>query len=329
MLSKYYLLIKETQMLSRTFHKLWHTHAPLTLSALVTALVTLFFIVGIFADPGVITGAPAWLKPAKFGVSITLYSLTLVWILGFIRGRPRLVTILGWVVLSTFALEWFAILTQVVRGTTSHFNIASPFDAALWGVMAASIAVLWGANFVIAGLLLFQKFENPVFAWSLRLGLALTILGMGLGYLMTSPTAQQLAGWQAGGAVTIVGAHTVGLPDGGPGLPVTGWSTQGGDLRIPHFVGMHALQVIPFLGWWVSRRKRLPMRTQVALVGIVSSFYLGVIFILTQQALRAQPLLRPDALTLSLVAGLTLTAILAALIILRRSHYPEVGRAHA
>ncbi len=316
-------------MLSRTFHKLWHTHAPLTLSALVTALVTLFFIVGIFADPGVITGAPAWLKPAKFGVSITLYSLTLVWILGFIRGRPRLVTILGWVVLSTFALEWFAILTQVVRGTTSHFNIASPFDAALWGVMAASIAVLWGANFVIAGLLLFQKFENPVFAWSLRLGLALTILGMGLGYLMTSPTAQQLAGWQAGGAVTIVGAHTVGLPDGGPGLPVTGWSTQGGDLRIPHFVGMHALQVIPFLGWWVSRRKRLPMRTQVALVGIVSSFYLGVIFILTQQALRAQPLLRPDALTLSLVAGLTLTAILAALIILRRSHYPEVGRAHA
>lgn len=186
-------------MLSRTFHKLWHTHAPLTLSALVTALVTLFFIVGIFADPRVITGAPAWLKPAKFGVSITLYSLTLVWILGFIRGRPRLVTILGWVVLSTFALEWFAILTQVVRGTTSHFNIASPFDAALWGVMAASIAVLWGANFVIAGLLLFQKFENPVFAWSLRLGLALTILGMGLGYLMTSPTAQQLAGWQAGG----------------------------------------------------------------------------------------------------------------------------------
>ena len=75
-----------------------------------------------------------------------------------------------------------------------------------------------------------QPFENPAFAWSLRLGLALAIIGMGLGYLMTVPTAQQMAGWQAGGAVNIVGAHTVGLPDGGPGLPLTGWSTQGGDL---------------------------------------------------------------------------------------------------
>ena len=310
-------------MLSRTFHKLWQTHAPLTVSALVTALVTVFFIVGIFADPRVMTGAPAWLKPTKFGISITFYSLTLVWILGFVRGRRRWVSILGWTVLVTFALEWFAIITQVARGTTSHFNVATPFDAALWGMMAAAIAVLWGANFVVAGLLLFQPFENPAFAWSLRLGLVLTIVGMGLGYLMTVPTAQQLAGWQAGGAVSIVGAHTVGLPDGGSGLPLTGWSTQGGDLRIPHFVGLHALQVVPFLGWWLSRRKRLPMRTRVALVWAESSFYLGVVLILLQQALRAQPLLRPDALTLGLTAGLTLIIGLAAFITLRQSQKPE------
>ena len=310
-------------MLSRTFHKLWQTHAPLTVSALVTALVTVFFIVGIFADPRVMTGAPAWLKPTKFGISITLYSLTLVWILGFVRGRRRWMSILGWTVLVTFALEWFAIITQVARGTTSHFNVATPFDAALWGLMAAAIAVLWGANFVVAGLLLFQPFENPAFAWGLRLGLVLTIVGMGLGYLMTSPTAQQLAGWQAGGAVSIVGAHTVGLPDGGPGLPLTGWSTQGGDLRIPHFVGLHALQVVPFLGWWLSRRKRLPMRTRVALVWAGGSFYLGVVLILLQQALRAQPLLQPDALTLGLTAGLILVAGLAAFITLRQSQKPE------
>ncbi len=306
-------------MFSRTLHKLWRTHAPLTVSALVTALVTVFFIIGIFADPRVITGAPAWLKPTKFGVSISLYSLTLVWILGFVRGKRRWVNILGWVVLTVLGLEWFAIITQVVRGTTSHFNVATPFDAALWGMMAVAIAVLWGTNFIVAGLLLFQPFENPAFAWSLRLGLTLSIVGMGLGYLMTVPTAQQLAGWQTGGAVSIVGAHTVGLPDGSPGLPITGWSTQGGDLRIPHFTGLHALQVVPFLGWWLSRRKRLPIRTRVALVWVGGSFYLGMILILLQQALRAQPLLRPDALTLGLFAGLALVTGLAALVTLRQS----------
>lgn len=291
-------------MIVQSTRKLWQTHAPLTLSALMTALLTLFFIVGIFADPRVITGAPAWLKPTKFGVSFTLYSLTLVWILGFIQGPHRLVNLIGWTVLVTFALEWVAILTQVVRGTTSHFNVATPLDTALWSLMGVAIVVLWGTNFVIAGLLLLQRFGNPAFAWALRLGLVLTVIGMGLGFLMTSPTAQQLASWQAGAAVTVVGAHTVGVPDGGPGLPVVGWSTQGGDLRIPHFVGMHALQVVPFLGWLISRRRGLTARSQLALVAVLSGFYLGLMALLTLQALRAQPLLQPDTVTVALFAGL-------------------------
>ncbi len=297
----------------------WQTHRPLTLSALITAALTLLFIVGIFADPRVITGAPAWLKPAKFGVSISLYSLTLVWILGFIQGRRRLVSILGWTVLVTFGLEWVAIITQVARGTTSHFNIATPLDTALWTLMAVAIAVLWAANFVIAGLLLFQKFDNPAFAWSLRLGLIVAIIGMGLGYLMTSPTAQQMAGWTAGGPVTVAGAHTVGTPDGGPGLPVVGWSTVGGDLRIPHFVGMHALQLIPFVGWLLSRRN-LSSRRQTALVWVISGFYLGLTALFTVQALRAQSVVRPDALQLGLLGGLVVAAGTAVLITLNRNH---------
>lgn len=294
--------------LAPLLRRLWHIHAPLTLSALLTALVTLFFVVGVFADPRTITGAPAWLKPAKFGVSITLYTVTMIWILGFIQERPRLVRLLGWTVVVTFLAEWVAIITQVVRGTTSHFNVATPFDAALWSLMGVAITVLWVANFVIAALLLFQRFENAAFAWGLRLGLGLTIIGMGLGYLMTSPTAQQMAGWQLGESVTIVGAHTVGAPDGGPGLPVVGWSTQGGDLRIPHFVGMHALQLIPFVGWWVSRRRSWPLGRAAALVWAASGFYLGVMGLLTWQALRAQPLLAPDALTLAAFGALTLVA---------------------
>ena len=304
--------------------KLWQTHKPLTLSGLIIGFLTLLFIVGIFTDPRVINGSPAWLKPTKFGISFTLYNLTLAWMLGLVRGRRGLVGFLEWLVVAAFVLEMTAIVTQVVRSTTSHFNFATPFDAALWSVMGTSIVVLWLANLVIAGLLVFQHFDNPTFAWGLRLGLIVALIGMALGFLMVVPTAQQMAGWQGGEPVTLVGAHTVGLPDGGPGLPLVGWSTTAGDLRVSHFVGMHALQVIPFIGWLISRRRQLALQRQVSLVWVVSGFYLGFVGLLTLQALRAQPLLQPDLLTLGLFAGLVVSAGLAVWFTLRGQEAEDV-----
>ncbi|MGA5761861.1 hypothetical protein [Nonomuraea bangladeshensis] len=70
--------------------------------------------------------------------------------------------------------------------------------------------------------------------------------------------------------------HNVGVPDGGPGLPLTGWSTVGGDLRIPHFVGLHGLQVMLVvalvLGLLASRVTRLhDERTRAGLVAAARS----------------------------------------------------------
>ena len=296
--------------------RLWHTHAPLTVSGFLTLGLLAFFVMGIFLDERVITGLPAWLKPTKFAVSVSIYTFTLLWFLSFINTdkpwRKRLVGILGWTVALTFAAEWVGIVTQAARGTTSHFNISTSFDAALWGLMAVSIMILWAANFIIAGLLLLERFENPAFAWSLRLGLIITIIGMGLGYLMTNPTALQMAQWETGEPVTIVGAHSVGVPDGGEGLLFVNWSTQGGDLRTGHFTGMHALQVIPFLGWFVTRRWRLNRGQQTALVWTGSASYLGVVLLVTWQALRAQPIIQPDALTLSVFGTIVaLTAVIS------------------
>ncbi len=72
---------------------------------------------------------------------------------------------------------------------------------------------------------------------------------------MTVPNSQQLAEAHATGRLPIAGAHTVGAPDGGRGLPVTGWSADHGDLRVAHFLGMHGLQVLPLLAWWIARRR--------------------------------------------------------------------------
>ena len=314
--------VRQSARPRRLIKQFWSTHPPLMVSALVTCVMLLFFISGIFLDNRTITGAPAWLKPAKFALSISVYSFTMLWLIGFInttkRWRRRLVNVLGWVVLVTFAAEWLAVITQVVRGTTSHFNVATPLDSALWALMAVAIMVLWLANFVVAGLLFFQKFEDPAFAWSLRLALVITIVGMGLGYLMTSPTAQQMAGWQAGEAVTVAGAHSVGVADGGAGLPVVGWSTEGGDLRVGHFIGMHALQVIPFLGLVIVRR-RWQIRQQVVAIWTAALAYLALTLLVTWQALRAQPITQPDGLTLGVFAGIVgVAALVLSLALLSR-----------
>src|SRR5438093_13748803 len=78
---------------------------PLTLLGLMMLLTLAAALIGLALDPRVITGAPAWLKPAKFGVSITLYSFTLLWMLSFVQGRPRLVSLVSNVTLIAFMVE--------------------------------------------------------------------------------------------------------------------------------------------------------------------------------------------------------------------------------
>lgn len=94
----------------------------------------------------------------------------------------------------------------------------------------------------------------------------------------------------------IMGAHTVGAPDGGPGFSGTGWSTEHGDLRIPHFIGLHALQVLPLIAF-VMRHRRLSSDTRVRLTLTAAGSYFTLVVLLLVQALRGQPIVRPDALT--------------------------------
>ncbi|MEZ4611313.1 MAG: hypothetical protein R2838_13915 [Caldilineaceae bacterium] len=104
--------------------------------------------------------------------------------------------------------------------------------------------------------------------------------------MTAGPTPSQRAALEAGETVTAIGAHSVGVEDGGPGLPLVGWSTVGGDLRIPHFVGLHGLQVLAVLAWLLTRpaaRRRWNERQRVALVWIGGLAYLGWTGLLTWQ----------------------------------------------
>jgi len=285
----------------------------LTLVGLAMIVTLVGTLLGIVVDHRVITGSPAWVKPSKFAISVGFYSFTLLWMLSFVKGHTRLVSLVANAIAIGFFVEMVIIIGQVVRGTTSHFNFTTPLDGVLYGTMAVLIAVVWCMTFVAAILLLRQRIPNPVFAWSLRLGILLSLVGMAVAFLMTQPTAMQLTALHAGGHLTYIGAHSVGVADGSPGLPFLGWSTVGGDLRIAHFVGLHALQVVPFVGWLLMLLHTSTLRIghRLALLWTFSISYLGVIALLTWQALRAQSIIAPDALTLQTLAALIAATALA------------------
>jgi hypothetical protein len=258
------------------------------------AVLAVVSAAGIFADPRVLTGVLIWLKPFKFSVSFVLYGATLAWMLTLLPRRSRVAEWAGTVIVAMSLVEMVVIVGQVLRGTTSHYNETTPLNAALWYVMGASIMVLFTAHFIIGITVLRQRIADRVATYAVRLGLGLSLLGMLAAVPMVLPS-------RAPGIEGIAGAHSVGVPDGGPGLPLVGWSTTGGDLRIGHFVGLHALQAMPILAILLNRflGTRLDQRTRVRLLVVAGAAYGALTILLTWQALRGQPLLRPDALTLA------------------------------
>jgi hypothetical protein len=291
--------------------RLWKTNTPLTVTGLLMLPALAIAVAGLIVDPRLITGAPAWLKPAKFALSIAVYVFTLAWTFTFIPGFARTRRMVGWVTAIVMVLELTIIDLQAYRGTTSHFNFSTPLDAALFAVMGTAIVLQTLTSVAVAIALWRQKFEEQALGWALRLGMIITVIGAFSGGLMTRPTATQLAAADAGQAMPVIGAHTVGAPDGGPAMPGTGWSTEHGDLRIPHFVGLHALQVLALIAF-VLRRRRLPADDRVRLSLTAAGSYFALFAILLTQALRGQPVLNPDGLTMEILGAWALVTAICA-----------------
>lgn len=278
--------------------------------------------VGVVVDGRVLTGVPIWLKPLKFAVSFVLYGVTLAWLLSLLRRRSRVAEWTATLIVALGVVEMAIIVGQVLRGTTSHYNVSSPLNAVLWLLMGAAIMVLAVAHLVLAVVVLRQPVTDRAGRNAIGLGLGLALLGM----LVAIPMVMAGDGSAAEG---IAGAHSVGVVDGGPGLPLVGWSSTGGDLRIGHFVGLHAMQVLPIVAVLLGRfgGGRLDGRTRARLLVVAGGAYGGLTLLLTWQALRGQPLLRPDALTLGVAAALLVATVAAAGLAVARGRKPEVALA--
>jgi len=214
----------------------------------------------------IVLGINAFIKPAKFFLSIWIFCWTMGWYLEYLDNKRR-VRNYTWMVVIVMIIEQFIITWQAANGRLSHFNTTTPFYQSLFYVMGAAITTLVIWTIVVGYWFCKQKqFRAPMpYIWGIRLGIfVFAIFAFEGGYI-----ASHLS-------------HTVGGPMGGPGLPVVNWSTEFGDLRVAHFIGIHSLQLIPLFGYYIAKTNRA-----VQIFTVI--YFLATAFLLVQ-ALEKLPL---------------------------------------
>lgn len=270
-----------------TLQRLWRASRPLTAVGVLMLTVFAASLVAMAVDHTQILGSPTWLKPAKFAISTAVYVFTLAWIFTFLPDRRRLTTTVGWLTAVIVTMEVVIIDLQAARGVTSHYNVGTALDAALFGAMGAGIIVVWCSAIALTVALFRHRFADESLGWALRIGLLLTVVGQATGGLMTTPTRAQLDAAKTT-RLAVAGQHTVGGLDGGPGLPLTGWSREHGDIRVAHFVGMHAVQALPAIALLFAPFASAGARRRAVLAA--SAAYAALFVILLVQALNGHPL---------------------------------------
>ena len=215
-----------------------------------------------------VLGINAYIKPMKFFLSIALFCWTMGWYMEYLKERGK-VRVYSWMVVLAMCYELFVITWQAANGRLSHFNISTPLYRMLFVGMGAAISLLVGWTGYIGYLFFRQKsFSVPMpYVWGIRLGIILFVVFSFEGGLMASHLA-----------------HTVGAPDGGPGIVLFNWSRDHGDLRIAHFIGVHALQALPIFGYYSTKSNRV--------VQVVTVLYFAMTVLLFLQAIRGLPLIR-------------------------------------
>ena len=200
-------------------------------------------------------GAVSWRKPITFGLSLGLTAVTLA----LIETRLRIRRWASWVLLGGFAVatvvEAGLITLQAWRGVPSHFNIATPFDAAVFSAMGQAVAVL-ALILTVVTVLAFTSAKPgaPALTLGIRAGLVLLVAGQVLGGAIIAAGVPHMV---AGDQQALFG------PDG----VVLG---AAGILKSPHGIALHAVQVLPLLGWlaqqvpWPEARRRGAVRAATA-----------------------------------------------------------------
>ena len=248
------------------------------LAMLLMAAITLALV---WLDPRLFQGVSTWAKPLKFQLSTGIYVLTLALFLAWLPAESRPTRLGRYVVWSAVGAGIFEVVYITWQGAfalASHYNYATGFYRAMYTLMGVGAVILTTASLALAVLIA----RSPAYAvpraikHAVVLGLVLTfVLGTGFGSYLG---AQRTGHW-VGGALTDAG-----------GLPLLNWSRTGGDLRVAHFFGIHAMHFVPAVAA-LAAAVRLPGAKHVASAWLIAAAFSVLTVWTFLQAVQGKPFL--------------------------------------
>ena len=250
------------------------TRLNISLAVLMLASFVVF-LPAMVVDPRSLDGAGVWVKPQKFNLSLALPFLTiatLAQLLPFEVRNGRALRVATYFAAVALIFEFLWVGFQAAHGKRSHFNFDTTFESIMYALMGVGALLLM----VIALVLCIQILRRGDRS---RFGLWLgAVVGLGLAFISTL-----FIGFEMSSTSRYVGAS---LEGGGATVPFFGWSREYGDLRPSHFVSLHLMQTLPFLGWLSDKRGWRAKQV----VGTAAVAQLGLAIFLFQQAKAGLPI---------------------------------------
>lgn len=237
-------------------------------------LLSIILIVMIPGNIEEILGVNSLIKPLKFSLSLWIYSWTMAYLIYYFKNE-KIVKRLTFLIVFVMLYEQLIITVQAFRGTLSHFNTDTLFEIMLFNLMGVFITIVTGYTLYAA--LKFRKQEDTIpiaKKAAIYYGLVIFVIASFMGGVM--------------GAIL---SHNVGGEMGGEGLPFVNWSTKIGDIRVAHFIGIHALQLIPLVGFLISDRIKQPLKA-LNFVRLFSLGYFIFVIVVFVQAMFGLPFLK-------------------------------------
>src|SRR5712671_2274653 len=201
--------------------------------------VPVFGALAMFVPAAGTAAVNPWIKPIKFSMSFSTFASTISLLLMALQIPKWLLTLVRRAIATSVALEILSLATQAWR-SAYHLSGQSLFDTSLAQLTNSMVIVNTGIVCWMLALFCVNRVQTDRIDWPMVSAIRYSIMIF-------------LAGNAIGGYMLARGSHTVGVADGGPGLPFVNWSVIGGDLRIAHFIAIHAIQIVPLFAYILSQ----------------------------------------------------------------------------